>query len=157
MYLVQTFEIGVVIELISSNCNPTATCADSSITGISLISVYYLVNSCKCVMSWQAWDITANPHVSENEININAHTRRELKKNNNTVRSHVLSHACPPNIKMFIYVTDETAWILLPAQRDQIQDVFITMRHQSLCPLSMSSVILIAIIIVRNFIKYIRI
>ena len=30
MYLVQTFKIvwlGVVIELISSNCNPTATCA----------------------------------------------------------------------------------------------------------------------------------
>ena len=45
MYLVQTFKIvwlNIVIELISSNCNPTATCAGSLNTDIALVTV-----SCK--------------------------------------------------------------------------------------------------------------
>ena len=43
MYLVQTLKIvwlSVVIELISSNLHPTATCAGSSITDISLVTVF---------------------------------------------------------------------------------------------------------------------
>ena len=60
----------VVIELISSNCNPTTTCEGSKISDISSMtdSVPSLVNSCKCVMSGHAQDITANCRIGQNEI-----------------------------------------------------------------------------------------
>ena len=107
--------------------NPTETCAGSSITNISLVTVSFLVNSCKCVMSWhsRSRDITANCHVAQMKLT-SIHTLTESKKTTIQLEAMCFHMCVHQNIKVCIYVSDETTWILLLAQWDKIQVIFNT-------------------------------
>ena len=112
-------------------------------------SVSSLINNSKSVIGWHARDVTANRHVGS--WNWHQYTHRWEVKNDNTVWSHMLSRAFPPNIKdikVCIYIT--CFWWICLAQWDWGH--FHHNGHWSLCPLSMSTVVLVLLInYVRNF------
>ena len=86
--------------------------------------------------------VTANRHVGS--WNWHQYTHRLEVKNDNTVWSHMLSRACPPNTKdircAFTYLMKMPSTVRLNSGH------FHHNRHRSLCPLSMSTEVLILLI-----------